>query len=164
MKFLENIEETIKGLEQTLFSLHPECENIYNGIQTLKSLKNEVDKNPFGAPFPVVYNTKETVANKILFALHNLNRFAKAADILDKIKEHEPGFNMGLSTPLTNLRIGNAIVIMKPSGSNKYTYYGFPMWVNDLGNPKLEYISDKDARDIIRTENLINSINNDKNK
>ncbi len=136
-------DQTIKGLERTLFSLHPNAETIYKAIIALKS-NNEIavsgEKQEF--PFTIRYSKTATATWKILFALMHLHKFSKASDIREKILHYEPSFKMGLSTPLTSLKEENRIVVIKPTGSRRDTYYGFNKWIDKDGNPKDNYMWD----------------------
>ncbi|MBS1529907.1 MAG: hypothetical protein JSU01_06345 [Bacteroidetes bacterium] len=126
MDIPQNIDETIKVLERTLFSLHPENESVYNSIQALKEFKNKPANS---------YNAKDTIAGKIIFALNELKRFSTASDILRTITDIDPAFNGGLSTALTNLRENGTVIVIKPSGSNREVYYGLPNWTNEQKQP-----------------------------
>jgi len=129
--------ETLHGLEQALFSLHPKAEALYKAILVIKDMNSEVvsvgDKELIFHGF--FYNKFAPVSEKILFSLRHLGRFSKVSDIRSRLIFEEPEFKKGLSTALTALKKDKKIVIVKPSGSNKESYYGYHSWVDEKGRP-----------------------------
>lgn len=83
--------------------------------------------------------SEKPVKEKILLSLGWLNELCKSSKMIKLIKIHQPDFNNGLSTPLTLLKDKGDIIIYKPTGSNRYTYYGLPEWFDENGLPKNEY-------------------------
>ena len=143
------INNPISSLEQTLFSLHPKAEEYYNAISALKSMYNSTDiKEPTmiigqGSKKQYAYNVSNTVAGKILFALNELGRFSKIHDIKSKINEYEPNFVAGLNTGINILKKSGKVEVKKASTSNRDTFYGLKIWLNEDSTIKEAYLYDE---------------------
>lgn len=134
-------QETISDLENKLYSLHPKAKELYNLINGLKSFSDiqiapltEVKNTP-----KHVFDKHAPVTRKIIFALKFLNRVAKVGEIEECIKEYEPDFDKGFSTPLRVLKEDNVIDTINPTGSNRDVYYGLKEWFNENGDLKSQY-------------------------
>jgi len=138
--------ETVTDLEQQLFSLHPKAKELYTLISGLKAVDQPNEPFVYNVNFHnyVVHNLghymkTQTVAWKIIYALHNLQRLSKVNDIMHLIQNHEPSFSKGLNTPLTKLKVEGLINTYNSTGSNKDVYYGLFNWFDEDGIIKKEF-------------------------
>jgi hypothetical protein len=134
---------TIQDLENKLFSLHPKAKEIYALINGLKTFSFD-EANPPAVFQPVhklVFDKNAPVVKKILFALKYLNSPVKVGEIEKAIKEFEPDFDKGFSTPLRILREDKLIDTYNPTGSNRDAYYGLKEWFVEDGKLKAEYLA-----------------------
>lgn len=144
--------EIIAQIEQKLFALHPQAEDLYTTIRTLKNLDdphgiNELIQFPTNGQTNIkrgAYKKNDTTVNKILFIIKDLNKFSKSADIMKRIREYEPTFSGGLNTGYNVLKEHKKIEVIKASKSNRDTFYGLTNWVEG-GKSKPEYMYDEDS-------------------
>ena len=131
-------QKLISDLEKQLFSLHPDAELTYNVIKNMRQLANAPDGflNPDS---PLVYDNKLPVFGKIMFALKYRKQMSRVSDIEQVIKQFEPNFKKGLSTPLQKLKKSGAIFNVNTTGSNKTVWYGLLGWVDENGKIKEDY-------------------------
>jgi len=134
-----NYSEIITDLENKLFSLHPKAKELYTLIAGLKNFQFEdvsADNQKSGK---LVYDKNAPVSKKIIFALRYIDRFSKVGDIENTIKEFEPDFDKGFSTPLRILKDDKVIEAVTPTGSKRDVYYGLKEWYEADGSIKEKY-------------------------
>lgn len=132
---------TIQDLEVKLFSLHPKAKEIYTLINGLKNFSFDDVKTPnlFQTSTKLVFDKNAPVTKKVLFALNYLNKPSKVGDIERIIKDYQPDFDRGFSTPLRILKEDKHLNTYNPTGSNRDVFYGLSEWFNEDGTLKEEY-------------------------
>ena len=101
----------------------------------------------------LVFKKDDPATDQVLFALKYLNRGAKSYEILDAIKEFDPSFDKGLSTPLYKLKddmkkietYNPTKTADNPEGSKHSVYYGLVEWFESKNRLKEEYMPDLTA-------------------
>lgn len=147
--------EAINELKGDLFKLHPDNERIYNlieGLTTQQAEKQAKSQTIYTSAqnstqfIKLVFIRDASANDQVVFALKYLNRVAKANEIAAAIKEFDPTFDKGLSTPFYKLREAGKIDVYNPSitdenpeGSNHQVYYGLSEWFEGKNKVKPEY-------------------------
>jgi len=147
--------EAIDKLKQDLFKLHPDAEKIYTLIDGLSTLANPPMTMSYqinyGKPnyIRLVFDKNSPATEQVLFALRYLNRIAKASEISAAIREFDPSFDKGLSTPFYKLKDTGVISIYNPTitpenpdGSNHQVYYGLKDWFDGENKVKEDYLTE----------------------
>jgi hypothetical protein len=143
--------DAITALERKLFSFDPEAEQIYNLINGLKAYipvdKKEDKPTNTVKILKFVFDKNDGVKEQILFALKYSGRVSKSPEIVNTIREFDPSFDKGMSTPLRILREEGIIDVYNPTitidnttGSNHHVYYGLKEWFNGENDVKEDYI------------------------
>lgn len=147
-----NTKETISGLEQVLFSLHPKAKGIYDAIETVKSIGVSLESSTQGKIVESkttsnnIYDPKSNMRVKTLYAIRELNRFVKNKEIAQFLHEKEPDvpakdFVIALSNPLYYLKNENRIKKLTIGTGNLGVYWGSAKWLKEDGlTPKEEHM------------------------
>ena len=146
--------DAITDLEKKLFSFDPQAEKVYNLINDLKTFI-PIKEIPAESNIPktkiikLVFDRNSAATEQVLFALKYLGKVSKAAEIAATIKEFDPTFDKGLSTPFNKLKEAESIAIfnptitaLNPEGSNHQVYYGLKDWFLAKNKVKEEYLGE----------------------
>jgi len=143
-----NLSETIAGLESMLFDLHPDAKGIYSAISSLKEVNHSA--NPISLNQGVhtangLYDPKSNTRVKILFAIKQLNRFARSREIAELLNQYEPQADLkalinSLSSPLYQLKTENKVFKLTVGTGNNNVYWGSAKWLDEQGNPLPEHM------------------------
>jgi len=155
--------DVIQNLENELFKLNPENKKYYDLIEGLKGIErdNKIKEAQSNSSLTahngelikteyvkLVFDRQATAMEQILFALKYLGKVSKSGEILSAIKEFDPSFDKGLSTPYIKLKDAGLIDTFNPTitsenteGSNHQVYYGLKEWFIDKNKPLDNYIT-----------------------
>lgn len=152
-----NTKETISGLEEVLFSLHPKAKGLYEAIETIKNLTGDlINHGRETIPLPSIsvnkYDPKSNMRVKTLFAIRELNRFVKNKEIAQFLHEREPeisvkDFTVALSNPLYFLKNENRVHKISVGVGNTGVYWGSAKWLGEDGAPKPEYMYVEESKE-----------------